>query len=230
MENMKVATTIVTLVLLFLSCVEQEDLSQQRDDRDFFPLAIGNYWEYTVLERNYDAQGANERNYFLREVVEDTIKFEDLTTGYLIRRYTRDSVKGIWQKESIYTVQQTTANMTINQDGLTTVKQVYPVAQALSWDPNVKNNLGKDEYSYSYSKSDTTINDSTYINTVRLILDPLTENLTQELSRFEIYGKGVGLLVKDYTSLNFNTIQGDPNEGEIESGTELKQYITTYGQ
>lgn len=216
--------------LLMASCAENENLTISQDDRGFYPLSVGNFWEYEVQQTLFDARGPAVSNFFLREVVEDTLVFSDGSLRYLIQRYRKDSLQGDWFKNEVISLEQSPQLAVLTEGGIPVVKQVYPVENGLEWNANVRNNLETDFFSYIYPRSDTTIGDSTYSNIMKLELDEPTINLTQELSRFEIYSRGVGLLVKDYTSLNFNTIQGDENEGEIESGFILKQSIIAYGR
>lgn len=208
------------------SCNETKEVDTNSLGYDFYPIEIGQYRIYDVEEIVYQAIGFDTSVYQLRETIFDSIPSMDQIT-YLIRRDKRDDATLEWEADSVWTVTKTVNFLAVNENNIPFIKLTFPVRNSAEWNGNSINS--KSELIYYYQSLDTPIIDSlSSSDHIRVIIEDIEQNIVNQDLRSEVYAKNIGLVSKDYLTLNFCTV--DCTElGEIESGRSLKQTLIEIG-
>jgi hypothetical protein len=212
----------VLLTFCVLSCNESKEIDPSSLGYDFYPIEVGHYRIYDVEEIVYRAIGFDTSIYQLRETIFDSIPSSDQIT-YLLRRDKRDNEQEEWEADSVWTVTKTSHFLAINENNIPYIKLTFPVKTNSEWDGNGLNSRSK--IIYNYQSLATPLIDSIDADQhIRVIIEDIPQNIVSQDLRSEVYAKGVGLVIKDYLTLNYCT-SGCSDIGEIESGRSLKQTL-----
>ncbi len=218
----------VALVLLRLlsSCNETKEIDPNSIGYDFYPIEIGQYRIYDVEEIIYEISGFDTSVFQLRETIFDSIPSVDQTT-YLLRRDKRDNASLEWEADSVWTVTKTTNFLAVNENNISFIKLTFPVKNGNEWNGNSLNS--NNELTYYYQPLAAPFIDSILISDhIRVVIEDIEQNIVNQDLRSEVYARNIGLLSKDYLSLNYCTA-GCTELGEIESGRSLKQTLIEIG-
>lgn len=222
---MKQVLFFFSLAFLF-SCNEKKEIGPEVLGYDFYPIAIGQYRIYEVEEIQYKLSGFDTSSFQLRETLFDSIVSSDQTT-YLIRRDKRDDPSLEWKSDSVWTVTRTQNFLSVSENSIPFIKLTFPVKDGKEWDGNSLN--AKGNVGYYYQPIGGIIIDTLAQNDhIRVVIEDIPQNLVNRDERSEVYARGIGLVQKDYVSLQFCTV--DCNEiGEIEGGRSLQQILIEIG-
>lgn len=217
---------IVMMITLICACNEQKDIDPNTLGYNYYPINIGQYKIYDVEEIIYQVIGFDTSIYQLREAIFDSISSADQVT-YLLRRDKRDNSSMEWEADSVWTVTKTANFLAINENNIPFIKLTFPVRNNGEWDGNSLNS--RSELIYYYQPLATSIIDSIdATDHIRVIIEDIPQNIVNQDLRSEVYARGVGLVIKDYLTLNYCTA-GCSDLGEIESGRSLKQTLIEIG-
>ncbi|MEP5612402.1 MAG: hypothetical protein ABJP45_09145 [Cyclobacteriaceae bacterium] len=222
---MRVVIPIV-IALSMVSCNQQLEVTPETLGYDYYPIELGQYRIYDVEEINYKLSGFDTSKYQLRETIFDSLVSLDQTT-YLIRRDLRANSTQNWKSDSVWTATLTSNYLAISENSVPFMKLTFPVELGREWNGNSLNT--KPEITYYYQPATEVIADSVAIdNHIRLIIEDIEPNIVSQDERSEVYVRGVGLVQKNYLTLQFCT--ADCNEiGEIEAGRFLSQTLIEAG-
>ncbi len=218
---MRIKNVVFVILILIGGCNGDEPFNPSIDyGYDYFPIATGKYWMYDVTEIVYDASGPDTSRFQLRETIIDST----YSDGHLfeIERSKRATSLDNWEVDSIWTARMNDRFVVIAENNVAFQKLVFPIQDGTSWDGNAFN-IG-DEATYEMELIPT---DST--DFLKVIISDLPENIVKVDERYEYYVKGVGLVSKEYNSVNFCTVDCD-FPGQILSGRILEQYLIEYGK
>jgi len=206
----------------FTSCNEVKEVSII-DDSSFYPVKVGEYRVYDVEEILYSNVLENDTlNYQLRESISDSIINGDRVT-YALKREKRN-LGDEWVLDSIWTFSITDKFLVISENNIPFIKLTFPMNITNTWDGNALNT--RSQMIYELEKLEELLIDSLSLNDhVKLIIEDIPENVVETDQRFEVYGRGVGLIQKSYLSLNFCTETACGNFGDIISGRHLNQQL-----
>ena len=169
----------------------------------YFPLEVGRFIEYSVAEEEFAlGRGAVSRSYQWKESI--TEKYQDAAnqTVFKIIRYKRTDDSQKWQPDSVFTVRQSLDQIVKNESGKEYVKLVFPIAEKLSWNGNIFNNLGEDKYELRNIEKSYKINGQTFDKSISVIQQNDSTLVGQD-KRTEIYAENIGLIYKENISLQF---------------------------
>lgn len=226
-RNMPRLFKLISLILLLTGCNEQFSEGDVDLDSDFFPLKIGQFRTYEVTEINYNAQGSDTSTYLLRETINDTIRNGDEVT-YLIKREFRTNETFEWSIKDIWSCRKTVSHVVITEENIPFVKLVFPVLVGETWDGNAFNTLNSGDYYYeslSENHYEELISEN---DLIKVVIADIPQNLVNQDQRYEVYGRGIGLIEKDYTILEFCTT--NCSSEQIDDGMKLKQVLVDYGE
>ena len=215
---------IVLVSLLYLGgCSSADDEAVELDfGYDYFPLEIGNFREYQVLEVNFLSAGPDTSRYQLREEITDSIRNGDLIT-YTLERSVRANAQLVWELDSVWTTRITAREAVQVENNVPIVKIQFPVETGRVWDSNVFNTLSEQTYESQLVMSDTLDRD-----VLRVIVEDIPQNIVLKDERSEYYARGIGLIYRDFETLNFCTVDCE-TVMEVESGRILDQRLIAFG-
>ena len=224
---------ILVLAVLGMSCSEEMSDISLDQGYDFLPLEIGQFRLYEVEEIVYAVFEPDTSNYYLKEVITDSLVSGDGSVRYLINRYTGVDSTNL-SLDSVWSVRRSTYSAVFTENNRDFVKLTFPVKAGKTWDGNAFNSLETQNYYYK-SEGPFQWNGGVIAaeNTIRLVLQDVEQNLVNQDERSEVYLRNVGLVVKDYTQLSFCTVNCEEKGsevGEIEKGRILRQELIRYGK
>src|SRR5690606_9199491 len=134
------------------SCGELDEESVD-PELDFQPLAIGNYWEYRVVETKYFGESDSEtQDFFFRDIVTSQYLNETGEEVFLIQRHRSTDLEN-WQPEKAFSYRVSKGTLIRNLDNLSTVCLVFPPLGGKIWDGNVYNALPENPFSLDFSEN-----------------------------------------------------------------------------
>jgi hypothetical protein len=223
----------VILGCFLLSACNSEKVEPEpnRLGYDFFPLETGNFVEYDVQETYY-ALTANPiiRTYQIKEIIGDS--FLDLSNeaAYQVMRYSRPEGNAAWQLDSIWVAKRTPNQAIRIENNIAFVKLIFPVEEKQTWNGNVLNNLGNDEYQLLALNKPYKVTGAEFDNTLTIVQN-VDSSLVNQDKRTEIYAQGVGLVYKERVQVQFcSSTAACLGKGQIDFGVKFYQRLKTYGR
>lgn len=213
-----------------IGCSSSEvTLDTDRLGLNYYPLEVGGYKIYDVIEKKYTVLGTTTDIYELKELVSDSNLNASNNLQYIIHRLTRTDDTESWHLDSIWTAQKSTYIAILNENNVPFVKLSFPIEDQLTWDGNSLNTLEQEIYSYETHVPDTLLMDSLYQDLVLVIQNDRGEDFLGVEYRSEVYAPNVGMIIKESKILNY--CQEECNdEKEIQSGREIMMTIKAYGK
>ncbi|MGB3466087.1 MAG: hypothetical protein WBA74_12490 [Cyclobacteriaceae bacterium] len=214
--------SVIFLLVFIGSCSSDNEVTEQDFGYSYYPLSIGDYREYAVEEIVFLTMGPDTTRYFLREEVTDSLVSSDIAT-YIFERSVRSTSSDPWEIDSVWTTRITTGEAIQVENNVPIVKIQFPVVSDRTWDSNLFNTRDQAFYTSVLVPSDTLEDE-----VLKVIVADIPENIVLKDQRSEFYAKNIGLISRDFETLNFCT-SGCEEVMEIESGRVLKQNLIDYG-
>lgn len=191
---------------------------------EFFPLEMGHYVEYDVSEDEVLlGRPVISRQYQWKEVVAEKYLTPTNETVYRIARYRRTIEGQPWSPDSTFTVRLKIDYVIRNENGQDYVKMVFPPVEKSSWNGNVYNNLGEDEYVLKDVNKKVKINETVFDRTVTVVQQNDSTLVNQD-KRIETYAMGVGLIYRERTNVQFcSSTPSCIGKAQIDFGT--RQFV-----
>ncbi len=185
-------------------------------------------YEVTYIEYNAAIPEPDTSRYFIRESTVDTLSFSGDEVSYTLMRE-RSADMNQWEEDSIWLVTLSRSAFHVQEGDITYQKLAFPVRYNTTWDGNAFNTSRSLPYSYEdlhmpYTRQNITI-DSTLRVVQADLIDPL--EITATDSRYEIYGKDVGLLEKIVDQVTF--CGSLDCAGEVVFGQRYSAYLIEFG-
>ncbi|MEP4533952.1 MAG: hypothetical protein ABJ004_12765 [Cyclobacteriaceae bacterium] len=221
---------LVFSVFLIVSCDGSEEPDPTDLGYDFYPINPAAYRIYQVDEIKYDLLGPDTTNYQIRETISDSLMSESGIVSYVLKREKRTDSSDVWQTDSLWTLRKDQSAVVITENNVPVIKLSFPVVDGKVWDGNALNI--KPSQSFYYEIPESLIELYTLIEAERLvkvISADLEPNLVNQDQRFDVYASEIGLIEKNYITLNFCTANCE-SVGEVQSGRILNQYLIEYGE
>jgi hypothetical protein len=146
---------IFIILILFIGCSEKEDNPTQ--EKDFYPLQLGDWWLYQVDSISYNRfSGTTDTvRYQMQFTIESWLDSLDQSfAGQWLRR--SDSTNP-WRKMESSVITKDEFKVTELEGGLRVVSLIFPVSERVSWDGNAMNVLPFQRYRYSLVGMDSVL-------------------------------------------------------------------------
>jgi len=197
---------------------------------EYFPLETGNYRVYEVKEITYNTQGKDTFNYFIREKVLEPFENAEGGISYKIERSSRSSINDPWQQDSIWTARRDAQKAVVVENNIPLVKLVFPLREEKTWNGNVLTDREPDEYTmvnlrWAYDDSVENV----YDKTVTVIQEENRDPVVQTNLRREVYAEYIGMIYKESIILNFCTVVGNCEIGDITTGRDFRMRLIEHG-
>lgn len=194
------------LSAVIISCSDSKSDEEQVDlGYNYFPTQTGATWLYKVDSLVYDDNsGQTTIDTFVFQYKEQiTGSFTDVTgeAAQQISRFYRYNDTLPWIALNQWTQMRTALNAQRVQENTRYVKLVFPLEKNKKWNGNLYNAKGSEQYALSYFDQPSTIGNTTYPLTAR-VQQQNEENAIEEIIRYEIYARDIGLVYALSDSLN----------------------------
>lgn len=204
---------------------------------DFFPLRTGREWSYTMDKTSYSfINEPFEEHYELNIKVTDSILANGVTT-YLLVVYTRSNSTESWQVQETWSARITNNQVIQNEGNISRVKLIFPVGPTTSWNGNQYNNEPPFLENYgatpeqllyrieNYNQQKEIGGGLNFDRTLVVVVSNLSDPIIGQDLQKETYARGVGLIQKEVTQLEFC------NQGTctgLRKGVRYTQTLTSY--
>ncbi|MFT4535622.1 MAG: hypothetical protein ACI9P5_002991 [Saprospiraceae bacterium] len=216
-------------VLILLGCSESTIIPETTEsDLHYFPVQTGQYRIYDVDEVIFTVLGSDTSHYELKESVVDSFVNTTNSISYIVNRETRLTTSEPWSLDSVWTARISNIQAVLVENNVNIIKLVFPIEQGLSWNGNELNSRNEKQFTYDLNVPDTTLFENQFSDGLRVVQSNIPENLINRDERFEIYAKGVGLIIKSTITLEFCQMDC-PETKSIESGRIFKATLKEYG-
>jgi len=231
---MKFILLILGLVggsILFIGCSDNVIPDQEtRLGFQFFPLEQGLFRIYDVQRVDFTLVGRDTSHFQLKEVVVDSFLNVENDFTYIINREVREDSTFAWELDSVWTARRTEIFAVSVENNVSFIKLVFPVKDSVEWDANSLSARESSLFRFKDAFQSYTLGENIFDNSVTVVLSESQDNLIVRDERTEVYAEGVGLVYRDYTTLNFCAREDCLGQGIIESGQVLRLNIVEYGK
>jgi len=216
-------------VLVFLGCSESTIIPDTTEsDLNYFPIQTGQYRIYDVDEVIFTVLRSDTSHYELKESVVDSFLNSTNSITYVVNRETRLTTSEPWSLDSVWTARISNTQAVLVENNINIIKLVFPIEQGLSWDGNELNSRNEKQFTYDLNVPDTTLFENQFSDGLKVVQSDIPENFINRDERFEIYVKGVGLIIKSTITLEFCQMDC-PETKSIDSGRIFKATLKEYG-
>ena len=230
----------LAFLAVFSGCDKDDAPERPAPGYDYYPLAIGRYWEYDVEELRYidkykTDSPTEEKRYQLREEIDTT--GTDLTgqTYFRILRSSRPDSTAEWKQDSIYTVKRLPSRLERYEQNKRVIKLAFPVLEGKKWSADTLSHtldtLFSEQVQFRYRDvgKPMTVGGKSFETTLR-VMQAAEVNAVEEIDSHEIYAKGVGMAFKRYKRYQSAGAGLNLNEDFIQQGVDRTYTLTRYGQ
>lgn len=242
---------VVALAGLVAAC---EDKYKDPDPKimgyDYFPLEVGQYRVYDVMDIRFMSDMGDTSRFQLRERIDTTFIDQTGKLNYKIIRSVRANENMNWIDDSVMVVTKSDAMVMLTKNNTKYVKMVFPVMEGKEWLGDAFNNnqansynpdpekradyyLGKEPYTFDNVGQPFTVNDETYSNTVTIIQGDAINSSVGFDDRKEVYAEGVGMVYRLFTRIIYTACSPDncPYGPEYKiHGHERHEKLIDYGK
>ena len=217
---------MAALLLLCLAC-ERVPSVPSTPDYAYFPLIEGQISEFEVTETIYALnQPPRTRTYQVRETT--GVKYTDAMGQdvYPITRAIKNQL-GEWVSDSVSLAWRTTDMALRVENGHTYLKIQFPASESARWNGNLFNSLGEQFYEITALDQSRRIGLTVYDKTLTVVQQNDSTLLSLRRSQ-EIYAEGVGLIQREYTSVQYCGTSACRGRGIIDYGITQLSTLTHY--
>ncbi|MCP4521229.1 MAG: hypothetical protein GY827_06010 [Cytophagales bacterium] len=178
---------------------------------DYFPLSIGQVWEYEVNETNFGLLEESDTIFYTREEITDTVTDGD-ELSYYLSIFNKSSLEDEWVLDSVWTMKRTSSSAIRVENNQRLLKLAFPLSKGKIWDENILNTSEANEGEVIFFDELVTIDGETYDNALKVQYEQETSFIGSK-DQVEVYQKNVGL-VYSYKE-NLSTQPGERTIGKI---------------
>lgn len=218
---------ILVLGLVLASCEDRFKEVDTDFGYDYFPLEIGAFKTYDVMEITYNASGPDTTRYELKTTITEMVE-EDDTNYFVLKRERRPDELSEWEIADLWTIRRDDFTGVTVEENIPLIKMTFPAELDKTWDGNAFNSRNAAEYRYVSPTSaiyDDLLNGA---QKIQVQIADIPQNLVNRDQRYEVYARGIGLVEKNYIVLNYCT--ANCGSEEVDSGIIIEQILTAYGQ
>ncbi|MBF9238897.1 hypothetical protein I2I05_15950 [Hymenobacter sp. BT683] len=247
---------LVAAALCLASC-KNETMPAPETGKDFYPIAVGNFWTYAVVDTTWSqatGQGSGlitsvptATVYEFKETINETFTDAAGKTAYRMVRSVKVPPSTTFRNDSVFVLSATDQFVALNRNNTRTLELIFPVREGRSWNLNAFNNNFNDtitaetrQYSRIGEAFTTAAVGSapaqTYAETLTTKnTGAAAENsLVKRSSYQQVFAKGVGPVFRrrvnilPYTYVDFNGNQVYP-PGAYTLGFSREETLIDYG-
>jgi len=212
---------------LLISCDREIEQSQSDFEFDYQPLGIGDFWVYQVDQTIYFGENdAETSSFFYKDQIISFYIDEEDEQVFIVER-TSSSDQSNWNSLTNFSLKIKDLSLVRNFDNQVTIPLIFPPDLGKVWDGNVYNSKGKDDYVFvELSGFDPLI--PNVESPIMILNNEDDDEITFRDNRYEIYGKGIGLVEKYVEVLTYCSRNDCLGEKIIDSGEKTLLKLISY--
>lgn len=211
-------------LLLVASCKKQ--VNEPIDlKHDYFQLVEGAFVEYDVTYMFHDEALLKHDtvHYQIKTQIGDTVIDNSGRIARKFNRYIRENSSDIWVIKDVWTAILVDNRAELVEENQRKVKLIFAPTEDKTWDINQFNLEGEVSANYEMIDVSRNMQDLSFENTL-IVNEKKYVTLIDQIVKYEMYARGVGMIYKQDKALKFNFGETIPSKG-----TEYYYQITRYG-
>ena len=191
---------------------------------EYFPIEIGSWLEYEVVDITHTSSGSDTLNYFLKEVKTNEFIDNEGEVSQRLERYWKFEINDEYVVKDIWYSKITNTTAEKVEENKRYTKLIFPIKFGAYWDGNAYNSFVEWEYEYDSINEPYMINGISFDSTLKVVQRDVLTAVEYE-DCHEIYAKHVGMIYKKFIVLNINLF----NILDINEGSELEMRLIDFG-
>lgn len=195
---------------------------------EYFPVEIGHWVEYEVDSVVYDdfTGTIDTFQFYIRELYESEFVDNQGRPTIRIERYYKDIDTANYVLKDIWYANKTNTTAEKVEENYRYIKLAFPIKETTIWDANATNVYDALESEYRDMYKAKTINTLQFDSTITAYYNDETTLISEDY-HFEVYAKDVGMIRKNYVSLD-KVWDSFSQSWVIESGVIVEYNIIDY--
>ena len=137
------SATVVVAASLWTACAEDrasvDPPGPELDGREYFPMAVGRFWVYDVVEHHWDFNRDSVSRQQFRERVDTVYQSPTGEITYRLVRSRRADSLAVWRDDSASAVILTADLVRRHTANRSVIELLFPVRAGKTWNPNLFN-------------------------------------------------------------------------------------------
>jgi hypothetical protein len=208
---------LILISLTLIQCKKKEAPTAPNYYYSYYPLEVGNWISYEVLQIEHTNIGSDTIQYLLKETITERFMDNQGDSSYRIERVWKSNILDSYVIKDIWYTSIYPSRADKIEENVRFTKLVFPVSIEKRWNGNAFNTVEKWDYKYDSLHLSKTINGLQFDSTVRVqqsnVINPFQEKVAAE-----IYANHIGMIQKSYKNID-NGI-----------GSELYMTVTGFGK
>lgn len=233
----KLKSTCFFLLLIVISCDPVEQMVRPTDEA-YYPIEVGRYWIYDVVNVTYGAQSMIENRFEQKIAVVDSFQVSTGEITYVFHLSERPDQQSSWQYMNTWSARIDPVQLLVTEGTTTFVKLTFPISKGKSWNGNAFNTLGGSElcddarcdlYEITEVETDFSTAFESYGEAVVVTQNDDVDAIVGNDIRKEVFVRNVGLVYKLSEIIEYCTQGGCVGQKQIIAGTYWEQQLMSHG-
>ncbi|SEF65088.1 hypothetical protein [Algoriphagus boritolerans] len=220
---------LLAFLVLFVSCDQEKETPNFDVDQDYQPLEIGNFWIYEVDETIFFGENDSETDqFFYRDRVRTSFLNAENEMTYIVQR-SKSPNRQNWVTELEYTLLFRDRSLLRTVNNTPIIPLVFPPTMGRIWNGKAYQAEGNDDFELVEAEPGV-ISGFEGVELVRVNQENLDDKITTRDIRYEIFGKGVGLLEKYDEVITYCSRNDCLGQELIDGGSKTHLKLVEYGK
>lgn len=220
---------LMAFAFFFTACEEQNESPSLDLEQDYQPLGVGYFWIYAVEETLYFGENDSESSqFFYKDQVRTTYLNAANEVTYIVTRF-KSTDQTSWTQELEYTQIYRDRILLRTVQNLPVSALVFPPDLGRIWNGKSYQAEGDDEFEIEAS-GPSELPGFESVQAIRVAQENLDDKITIRDIRFEVFGKGVGLLEKYDEVLTYCSRNDCLGDQLINGGSKTYLKLVEYGR
>ncbi|MBC7447179.1 MAG: hypothetical protein H7330_03905 [Hymenobacteraceae bacterium] len=220
--NQTIVAVSTALVFALGGCRDERDPilppGPEAAGREYFPLAVGHFWEYDVEEHHWGFNRDSVIHFQFRERVDTVYPGATGETTYHIVRSRRADSLSTWREDSARDVVVTLELIRRTIANVPTIELLFPVAEGKGWNPNLFNAADSTTRTYGQVGAALLLPSGRRFDRTLCVVDVPQLSAVQRREQEAAYAWNIGCVYRRRRLLDYCN-QSDVNQGLCQLGS-----------
>ncbi|PKP49034.1 MAG: hypothetical protein CVT95_03770 [Bacteroidetes bacterium HGW-Bacteroidetes-12] len=217
---------LLLITIYLISCRSDNDaVINPNLNHNYAGLAVGNFVIYNVDSIVYDdfTASVNTFQFQIKEKIESQLVDLEGDNSFRIERYRKEKDSINWVLIDVWSSKLVATNYQKVEENVRFIKLVFPIRANKTWNGNIKNNLGEQQYQFTSIHQPEVVGGFA-LDSVSTVLQAEDINLISENLFEEKFATNIGMVYKRELSRKRNSLS-DPWLGK-----DVTMTLVAYGK
>lgn len=220
-------------IFLFLpSCyLGIEEPQTEISGAEFYPLELGNFHIYHVVDTTYTlGAGMQVQRFYRKEQIIES--FEDLAgnLSFAIQISRSDAPEGPWQQDSVWRSHLETIRAIRIANNQAFIDLSFPIALEKTWDSNALNAMAPKMFRYLSRQESLTIGSNSYEQVLEVERDFKPDFISEFIDERSWFASNIGLIKKQDVLYKYCILSSCLGQQIVEEGYHRTWELVAYGK